>query len=223
MQYVRPPIELLRKVATERSSDIALDVYCASNFLFREFFWLRLWMLSLLIRRQSGGPCDVCLDFGGGSGVFAPTLVTGFRHVRSIDQNTREAEAVKSALALDTLSLVSTDIAAFEFAPRSFDAVVAADVLEHFRDLELPVSRIRRWLKPGGYLYTSLPTENLAYRLLRLVFGKKKPEDHYHDAATVEAFLRRSGFRKVRGLYHPLFVPVFPLFRISAWENCNDD
>ena len=30
--------------------------------------------------------------------------------------------------------------------------------------------------------------------------------------------LRAGGFRKVMGLYHPLLLPVFPLFRISAWR-----
>ncbi len=84
--------------------------------------------------------------------------------------------------------------------------------------LELPLARIHRWLKPDGVLFTSLPTDNAWYRGLRILFNKAPSEDHYHTAAQVEAILRRAGFCKVAGLYHPLILPIVPLFRISAWR-----
>jgi 2-polyprenyl-3-methyl-5-hydroxy-6-metoxy-1,4-benzoquinol methylase len=219
VQYVKPPIALLRRLIDQgtQSSDIALDVYCASNPLLREFFWARLWMLTLLIRRFSKPQGD-CLDFGGGSGIFMPSLASGFRAVSLIDLNTTQAEQLREVYALDNVRITRANIKDFDFGSGAFDAIVAADVLEHFADLSFPVERIRHWLNAGGTLYTSLPSENLAYRLLRLVFGKQKPHDHYHAAWQVEAFLRAHGFRKVFGLYHPLFLPLFPLFRISAWR-----
>src|SRR3546814_19876993 len=73
-------------------------------------------------------------------------------------------------------------------------------------------------MSDDGILFTSLPTENVCYRLLRLVFGKTKPADHNHSAAEVEAMLRAGGFRKVMGLYNRLVLPAFPLFRISSWR-----
>lgn len=219
MRYVKPPLALLRRLIDRqtRSSDIALDVYCAENALLREFFWARLWMLSLLIRRFSR-PGDACLDFGGGSGIFMPSLASGFRSVDLIDLNTAQAEQMQAAYGLDNVRITRANIQEFDFGPGAFDAVVAADVLEHFQDLSLPVERIRHWLGARGTLYTSLPSENLAYRLLRVVFGKQKPHDHYHAAWEVERFLADNGFRKVYGIYHPLFLPLFPLFRISAWQ-----
>lgn len=219
MRYVKPPLTLLRRLIDPRtsSSDIALDVYCADNALLREFFWARLWMLTLLIRRFSR-PGERCLDFGGGSGIFMPSLASGFRSVDLIDLNTAQAEQLHGAYQLDNVRITRANIKEFDFGEGAFDAIVAADVLEHFEDLSFPVERIRHWLGGKGLLYTSLPSENLAYRLLRIVFGKRKPHDHYHAAWQVERFLAENGFRKVFGLYHPLLLPLFPLFRISAWR-----
>lgn len=219
MKYIKPPLELMRRIAEGNSDnqDIALDVYCSDSLLFREFFWFRLWMLTHMIRRRSEG-ATTCLDFGGGSGVFMPSLATGFPDVRLIDLNTSQAEELRDALGTENVTIVNADITDYDFGEGTFDAIVAADVLEHFEDLDFPIARLKRWLADDGTLYTSLPTENLFYRLLRIPFRKQKPEDHYHTAREVEDYLRTSGFRKVAGWYHPLFVPLFPLFRISAWR-----
>lgn len=219
MRYIKPPLALLRSLVDPdtNSSDIALDVYCSDNPLLREFFWARLWMLTLLIRRKSK-PEQRCLDFGGGSGIFMMSLASGFKRVDLIDLNTQQAEALQGTYALDNVEITRANVGEHDFGSGAFDAVVAADVLEHFQNLALPVERIRHWLAAGGILYTSLPSENIWYRLLRVVFGKQKPHDHYHAAWEVERFLSCNGFRKVAGIYHPLILPLFPLFRISAWQ-----
>ena len=220
MKFVRPPLNTLREVLgsdVRKTMDVSLDVYCAENWLFREFFWMRLWLLVLLMGWFSKGS-KTCLDFGGGSGVLIPSLRTGFDHVSLIDINTTHAEKLKERLQINNVSIVTEDIAAFDFPDGSFDAIVAADVLEHFETLAIPIGKIRKWLAENGYLFTSQPTENLGYRVFRRVFGKQKPDDHYHGARDVEDFIRRSGFKKVVSLYHPLFVPVLPLFRISVWK-----
>ncbi len=220
MKYIKPPLDVLRSLIDRetRSQDIALDVYCSENFLLREFFWARLWLLTLLIRRFSKAASRSCLDFGGGSGIFMASLASGFETVQLIDLNTQQAEALKRHFRCDNVNITCADIRSFDFGAGAFDAIVAADVLEHFRDLRFPVEKISRWLGDEGYLYTSLPSENLFYRLLRIPFRKEKPEDHYHMAHEVESFLKSSGFKKVFGLYHPLILPVLPLFRISVWQ-----
>lgn len=220
LKYVKPPLQLMRDIQREAGSDgsdIALDVYCSPQALLREFFWFRLKLLTNLING-----CPVrrghCLDFGGGSGIFLPSLGTGFSQVSLVDLNTRQAEMMIDRLSLPNIRVERQNVAAFDFPPGAFDAVIAADVLEHFQDLSLPLDKIRRWLNDDGMLFTSLPTENLCYRMLRIPFGKQKPHDHYHMAVDVERRLADAGFEKVAGLYHPLGAPLFPLFRISAWR-----
>lgn len=217
MRYVQPSVALLKDISAERNGDISLDVYCSDQRLLRDFFWFRLALMSRLMKRLRPHP-GRCLDFGGGSGVFAASLSTGFAEVTLIDRNTDEAALLIERLGLGNVNVVNADIASFDFGPERFDAITAADVLEHFQSLSLPLSRIARWLKKDGLLITSLPTENAWYRLLRLAFGKTKPHDHYHSAAHVERALKAAGFEKVAGLYHPLWVPVLPLFRVSAWR-----
>ena len=159
-----------------------------------------------------------CLDFGGGSGVFLPTLSQRFTHVTCIDIESSDAEKVCYKYGLNNVTVIEEDIRKVDYSTSKFDAIVAADVLEHFFHLEEPVETIRAWLSPEGYLFTSLPTENWVYVILRKFFGFEKPEDHYHKAAEVELFLQRSGFRAVRRTYLPFIIPFASLFIITAWK-----
>ncbi len=219
MEFVKPPLEFLRSIIDHQSEskDIALDVYCSEQYLFRKFFWMRLWMLTIVIRQFSNAR-GICLDFGGGSGIFSPSLASGFDSVHLIDLNTEQAKEVQRQLDLRNLSIVTGNVDEYDYGEGKFDAIVAADVLEHFQDLKVPIKKIYKWMSRTGYLYTSLPTENIYYRFLRKVFNKRKPQDHYHSAAEVENFLKSEGFKKVWGYYHPMFLPLFPLFRISVWR-----
>jgi 2-polyprenyl-3-methyl-5-hydroxy-6-metoxy-1,4-benzoquinol methylase len=217
MKFIKVPLKMLASIPVAKQEDISLDVYCGPNPLFREFFWLRLRLLTLLmnwVKPKNGR----ALDFGGGSGIMAPTLSQGFDRVDLIDLHADEADYLIKLLNIQNVFVNKTNILEFDYGQDQFDMIIAADVLEHFQDLNGPLPKIKRWIKPDGYLFTSLPTENIWYRVLRIIFRKEKPWDHYHTAAHVEATLKKHGFKKVAGIYHPLLVPLFPLFRISAWR-----
>lgn len=192
-------------------------LYFHPNPLLRRTFWMRLWFIhrAMLRLRDRGGEC---LDFGGGSGVFLPTLATHFSHVTCIDLDPREALQVRDEYKLTNVSIDRADITDAQYSDGKFDAIVAADVLEHFADLGLPVRRIRQWLAADGLLFTSLPTENWMYTTLRAVFRIKKPADHYHTSQEVETFLTRSGFTPVNRWFVPLGLPIAPLFSITTWR-----
>jgi 2-polyprenyl-3-methyl-5-hydroxy-6-metoxy-1,4-benzoquinol methylase len=113
---------------------------------------------------------------------------------------------------------VRGDIGCLDLGSAGFDAAVAADVLEHFKDLHPPVKALRRWVKPGGLLFTSLPTENRLYCRLRKVFGIEKPWDHYHTAHEVEDFLEQRGFERIATSHVPWSLPFLPLFLVTVWR-----
>ena len=82
-----------------------------------------------------------------------------------------------------------------ELATASVDAIVAAEVLEHVEPLAPVLARFHTWLRPGGQLLVSLPTENRLYRLGRRLAGFS---GHYHHAraATIDPEIARAGFRR---------------------------
>lgn len=188
-------------------------LYSHPNIILREGFW---WRLREIDRQMSrlGIQGGRCLDIGGGEGVLLPTLAARFDHVTCVDLDTVGAEKIVRLLPLHRADLIEAQFEACNFnAP--FDAIVAADVLEHYPDLGVPVAAIRRCLRVGGFLFTSLPTESAFYIALRRVFGVTKPEDHYHTAAQVERFLAAKGFVPV--LRRKLPMPILSVFTLTAW------
>lgn len=213
--FVEIPRVFLARIATD--SDRIPTLYYSQHSAVRRFFWMRLRLIYSLMRRAPGSSA-CCLDFGGGGGVFLPTLSDNFRKVVCIDLENDEAKKVVEKYQLANVELVRDDIATACLVDAPFDTIVAADVLEHFRDLSFPVNALRKWLAPHGILYTSLPSENYIYVFLRKIFGITKPWDHYHSAEEVEAFLANNGFRKIRQAFVPFHVKIFPLFYVSAWQ-----
>jgi predicted TPR repeat methyltransferase len=182
----------------------------------RKFFWARLKaihrsMMATVPQRRTA------IDFGCGSGVFLPTLANSFELVQGIDIEASEAKEIVSAYKLQNVRLINADIYNLNDAQiEKADAIVAADVLEHFKDLEVPALRIHEWLKDDGYLFTSGPSENVLTRWGRKLGGIEKPWDHYHTGYEVEEFLERHGFTRASPSYH--VYGIMPMYILSVWK-----
>lgn len=213
--FVRIPDSLLLAMASDHE-DIP-KMYHHPNPLLRHFFWSRLHRLNRYIARYGKGLAH-CLDFGCGNGIMLATLSKAFPRVSGLDRHTHLAQKVVESLSLPNVTLHACDVQEFVPPDGAYDMIIAADVLEHFPELTVPVGAISQWLKPGGYLLTSLPTENWLYVFLRKVFGVEKPPDHYHTAAQVEAYLKSQGFTPLARQYVPFNWAWTPLFRITAWQ-----
>jgi 2-polyprenyl-3-methyl-5-hydroxy-6-metoxy-1,4-benzoquinol methylase len=193
-------------------------LYFSKNPVVREIFWRRLKTLYKLMDHANHSKDDA-LDFGGGNGVFLPSLSRLFNHVTCIDLDTQRASKIAALFDLKNVKMISGDLNNESLLEKPVNVVVAADVLEHFKDLSRPVRSITRFLKDGGFLYTSLPSENRIYVLLRKIFKLKKPVDHYHSGVEVEKFLSSNGFQQLRRRYIPF--RFFPLFLVSEWKKNN--
>jgi len=63
-----------------------------------------------------------------------------------------------------SVSKVAGEVTALPFADRSFDAIVAAEVIEHIPDLDRALGEAARVLRPGGRLVVTVPyRETLQY------------------------------------------------------------
>lgn len=210
----------LQSIATD--SERIPTLYYSKYWPVREVFWMRLKKIAALIGRLAIRR-QVCLDFGGGGGVFLPTLSRQFETVFFLDLEDLEAKKVVDQYNLDNIKIIKENVANVKIFNQTFDVIIAADVLEHFQDLSVPVPILRSWLKPDGVLFTSLPSENWIYVALRKVFGITKPVDHYHTGYQVEAYLKAHGFTQIYSTSVPLPLHLFPLFLVSAWKRSSTD
>ena len=213
--FTKTPKDFLESISTE--SDRIPRIYYEGNPAVSAVFWMRLKWITRRLEKYAFRR-DICLDFGGGGGVFLPTLAQLFARVVSIDLETKEAGQVRDHFRLTNVELVEADICKAILPDAPFDAIIAADVLEHFKVLEPAVAKLHEWLADDGVLVTSLPTENWVYVLLRALFGVTKPKDHYHTGYKVEEVLSANGFKCVHRSTVPLYLPLAPLYLISVWK-----
>lgn len=215
MKFIRVSQELL---ATSRAGEEnAPTFYHNGPWLVRHFFWKRpVTVFELALRNSSS--LATCLDFGGGNGVMLPSLSKAFEEVTLLDMQVASAREVARTHSLLNVRFVESDALNFNGEGRQYDTVIAADVLEHIKNAEGAVNKIRELLKSDGVLVTSLPTENALYQLLRFVFRVEKPTDHYWRADEVEAMIVAAGFTRVERRCIPFHIPLLPLFSIAAWR-----
>jgi 2-polyprenyl-3-methyl-5-hydroxy-6-metoxy-1,4-benzoquinol methylase len=161
---IKPSSKLLKSIATD--SNRIPRIYFEGNPIMSYVFWMRLKWISMRLKKYSKEK-NKCLDFGGGGGIFLPTLSKLFSNVISIDLEITEAQKICLAFNLENADLVSADILSNELSDAPFDAIIAADVLEHCKNIKPAVKKLNKCLKTDGILVTSPPTENWAYVLLR--------------------------------------------------------
>ena len=114
----------------------------------------RHWWAEQLASRLVDG-ADV-LELGCGSGVPVTRRLAERYRVTGVDISPKQVERARAAVP--GAEFVVGDFTALEFTAASFDAVASFYVFNHVpRDLLAPTfARIRRWLRPGGYLLTAL-------------------------------------------------------------------
>lgn len=192
------------------------NIYTHPNFLARDIFWQRLEYAYKYIKEYIDSSANV-LDFGGGSGVFSKSLASYFEKVTIIDLDTDDAMNIKEYFGLNNVEIITQNILDFD-CENKFDLIVATDVLEHFKDLNLPIEFFYKYLNTNGHLLVTLPTENYIYELGRLIINKKKPIDHYHRSSEVIKYLLNNGFELIEKQYVPKYIISIPLFDVAMFK-----
>jgi len=148
----------------------------------------------------AGSPRRV-LDVGCSSGYLARRLVERGAAVVGIDSDERAADQARGVCEQVLVGDVET--MALPFADGSFDLVVCGDVLEHLRDPQRFLERIRPLIEPGGRLVLTTPNvANWAMRL-GLLAGRwtytergilDRTHTHLFTKKTLEQTLARAGY-----------------------------
>ena len=124
-------------------------------------------MLTVDLDRLPVGPGDRVLDMGCGGGRHAFALYRRGADVTALDRSAGDlvdVEAVFGAMreageapAGARARTVRGDAYALPFDDDSFDAVIAAEVLEHLPEDERAMAELHRVLRPGGSLAVTVP------------------------------------------------------------------
>jgi len=211
------PVRISPQILSDITNiDNERNVYVHPNPMARDIFWQRLESIIQLLDSYAQNR-QQALDFGGGSGMLCKPLSHLFDSVDIIDLDTSDAEKVIEYFDFHNINLICEDIGNFD-NKLAYDLIIAADVLEHFSDLQIPLQFIKRHIKSDGLLIVSLPTENGLYTLGRAIIRKTKPLDHYHSSTEVMQVLADNGFKLVSKRYCPRYVFPIPLFEIAAFR-----
>ncbi|MFH1894703.1 MAG: class I SAM-dependent methyltransferase [Patescibacteria group bacterium] len=200
--------------------------YHSKNILVRKLFLKRLEIAIGLAQKKINLKNDLnIIDLGCGEGKLLKLLEERFKNIKifgiDIEPSVIETENFLKA------KIKIADIKDSGFPNNFFDIAFCLDVLEHFKDLEIPVREIKRILKPDGLLIVSVPVENWFYRLGRLIIKKTMSAErgpcsspHFHNAKIVEDFLGFNGFEIVEKILLPA-IPPLSLFHISSLRKNN--
>lgn len=196
---------------TAVTDEMAIPTHTHSNPLIRWLFWRRYVQIAELAALEADMSV---LEFGCGIGTFLPTLCLNAGEVLALDLFPQYARRLVDRRGLHVR--FPDDLTAV--ADGSLDRIVAADVLEHIDDLAGVLTQLRAKLKPGGRLLMSGPTENLVYRLGRIVAGfGGKGDYHVTNVERLRRDIASQGFELLRTRNLPFAIPPH-LFRVHEFE-----
>jgi 2-polyprenyl-3-methyl-5-hydroxy-6-metoxy-1,4-benzoquinol methylase len=196
-------------LSREDRDEMAIPSYVHRNPALRWMAWRRVEVIAAHLAKavKPGSGATSIMDFGCGTGVMLEECSRHADRVWGVDLVLDSARLLVKEWNLDKVTLLTPDEAAAKVPAGSLDAIVAAEVLEHVEPLEPTLERFHTWLKPGGKLLVSLPTENRLYRLGRRLAGFS---GHYHhaNAASIDPIVTEAGFAKDRTAKIPLGGPM---------------
>jgi 2-polyprenyl-3-methyl-5-hydroxy-6-metoxy-1,4-benzoquinol methylase len=168
------------------------------------------------------GPAKRVLDVGCSTGYLAERLQQRGATVVGLDMDEQSAELARRFCT----DVLVGDIETMElpFEPAAFDAILCGDLIEHLRDPQALLFRLRPLLRPDGRLVLSTPNiANWAMRL-GLLFGRfrytewgilDKTHTHFFTQKTLRECLEAAGY-KVEILDYTVPVPVLSTPRVEA-------
>jgi len=153
---------------------------------------------NLVIAAQLGDHDQAVLEIGPGEGWLCGILSERGHAVMTCDL----AQGwLPSLVARGARGSVVAPMTRLPFAGGSFDAVVAAEVIEHIPEVESALGEAARVLRPGGRLVVTVPYRETLHRIrCPQCEAEFEPNGHVHtfDEARLEGLLRQAGLEPGR-------------------------
>jgi SAM-dependent methyltransferase len=159
------------------------------------------------------------LDFGTGTG---PNLrLLRELHVNNVTGLKNNEMAIQSCLSKGLGERRCSDICAMPSDDRSFDFVLATDVVEHVEDDSTALLEVARVLKDGGKALVAVPAFSSLWRLQDEVVHQKS---RYRMEPLLQK-MRAAGLEPLRYYYfnYLLFAPIWMAGRLIAFFGIKPD
>ncbi len=142
------------------------------------------------------------LDIGGSTGVVAEHLVRTFGLVATILDPAPAELANAEQLGMKVVAGFLEDFDSEH--DECFDLITLCQTIDHLLDVSTSLAKIKRLLDPQGLFFVDIVDFRAAYLRNRSVEEAIKIDHPYYlTESTMEAYLRRAGFRILRKNYAP--------------------
>ncbi len=210
-QFIQATSKVLAEEHTENLDEAAFPAYSNPNPLMNFLFWERIYRAMQYIAQR--GKIQKVMDFGCGSGVMLPFLAQSADEVIAVDVDLAPLRRLEKFIAFpDNITFTETHATV---QSGTLDLLLALDVLEHVNALDKLLADLSALLKPDGVLLVSGPTENIFYKMGRMLAGPEY-SGHYHVRNIYDIEKNAGKYLKTKR-QATLFYPV-PLFVIFAGE-----
>ena len=202
------PLEkpLLKTFGRERLEETAFPVYFNRFFPAAYLGWSRIRKAQTLLSQSRD--FNAALDFGSGLGVMLPYLVSHYSKVVAVDLDPDITRFIIDKLSFNSVELVKN---ISDSATKSFDVIVALDVLEHVDDLNAVFKSFDLVTGDDGIWIISGPTENGLYRMTRKIAGTT---GEGHARNIYDVFKAVPGHMICENIYRlPFGIPLFLIAR----------
>jgi len=157
------------------------------------------------------------LEVGCSTGYVSSKLKENNCCVYGIEMEPEAARATRKHCE-DVINADIEKIEKLPYSPEQFDAILFGDVLEHMRNPEAVLKKLKPYLKNEGFIVVSLP--NIAYWSIRLkiLMGKFEYTQHgimdsthlrFFNYKSAKKLLEDSGYRIIEQDYVPPMI--FPI------------
>jgi ubiquinone/menaquinone biosynthesis C-methylase UbiE len=165
-------------------------------------------LLDRVVRESGIAPGMDILDVGTGTGVIIPCLLKAMNDTGSIKAIDISQGMLKVARAKGFPHCVKfhlSDIEDYECPDRSYDRVICNAVFPHFFNKDAALRRIKKLLRPGGFIVISHPTGREAVNRVHRGAGAVVTEDMVPDADEMWSMLKKAGYVDISVTDEPEF------------------